>query len=321
MSEPVAAGAEELGARLGGDHTVDREPSDREEEGQGGADVGAAEAEDAAGVDDLGLPGARPGVGQKAEDGGGRHGPDRGGGQAVPDAEAVIGGQQAGGEKAGVVDERARPEEGKLSRGSVPFSRRDRFDPVALDLSEGVAVGVWRENCRSCLIPPPALPGSGSCGRLWSSPLSPFRAPANNELDLRRSRLCSSGFAVWLRLTALWSCNSEPVESELEWRSSRTSCSPSSTTRTAASPHITVTDHTICGDKCEGKYCNHFCPAGVYVWDPDTAKTLVSLRELHRVRRMLDRLPVQQHRVRQPARRLRRPVQVRLALARSSPTE
>jgi ferredoxin like protein len=41
-------------------------------------------------------------------------------------------------------------------------------------------------------------------------------------------------------------------------------------------PHIRVLDHTICGEKCEGKYCNHFCPAGVYLWEPKTAKTLVS---------------------------------------------
>ena len=41
-------------------------------------------------------------------------------------------------------------------------------------------------------------------------------------------------------------------------------------------PHIEVVDQTVCATKCTGKYCNHFCPAGVYLWEPETAKTLVS---------------------------------------------
>jgi ferredoxin like protein len=41
-------------------------------------------------------------------------------------------------------------------------------------------------------------------------------------------------------------------------------------------PHIEIVDSTICGERCNGKYCTHFCPAGVYRWDPDQRRTLVS---------------------------------------------
>ena len=41
-------------------------------------------------------------------------------------------------------------------------------------------------------------------------------------------------------------------------------------------PHIRVPDQSICSEKCTGKYCTHFCPAGVYLWDPENGKNLVS---------------------------------------------
>ena len=41
-------------------------------------------------------------------------------------------------------------------------------------------------------------------------------------------------------------------------------------------PHIEITDQNVCLDKCTGKYCTHFCPAGVYEWNEEQKKTLVS---------------------------------------------
>jgi len=40
--------------------------------------------------------------------------------------------------------------------------------------------------------------------------------------------------------------------------------------------HIEVVDQAVCGTKCKGKYCNHFCPAGVYEWDEEQQKNLVN---------------------------------------------
>jgi ferredoxin like protein len=40
--------------------------------------------------------------------------------------------------------------------------------------------------------------------------------------------------------------------------------------------HIEIVDQAVCGTKCKGKYCNHFCPAGVYEWDEEQQKNLVS---------------------------------------------
>ena len=37
-----------------------------------------------------------------------------------------------------------------------------------------------------------------------------------------------------------------------------------------------IVDQHVCGTKCEGKYCTHFCPAGVYEWNEEQKKTLVS---------------------------------------------
>ena len=42
------------------------------------------------------------------------------------------------------------------------------------------------------------------------------------------------------------------------------------------SPHIEVRNQRICADDCEGKYCNYFCPAGVYQWDEEQKLNLVS---------------------------------------------
>lgn len=40
--------------------------------------------------------------------------------------------------------------------------------------------------------------------------------------------------------------------------------------------HIEVRNQRICADDCEGKYCNYFCPAGVYQWDEEQKLNLVS---------------------------------------------
>jgi ferredoxin like protein len=40
--------------------------------------------------------------------------------------------------------------------------------------------------------------------------------------------------------------------------------------------HIEVRNQRVCADDCEGKYCNYFCPAGVYQWDEEQKLNLVS---------------------------------------------
>jgi ferredoxin like protein len=41
-------------------------------------------------------------------------------------------------------------------------------------------------------------------------------------------------------------------------------------------PHIEIAHQDVCRDKCAGKYCNYFCPAGVYEWDEEKKQNLVS---------------------------------------------
>jgi ferredoxin like protein len=41
-------------------------------------------------------------------------------------------------------------------------------------------------------------------------------------------------------------------------------------------PHIEIANQDVCRDKCSGKYCNFFCPAGVYEWDEEKRETVVS---------------------------------------------
>jgi ferredoxin like protein len=41
-------------------------------------------------------------------------------------------------------------------------------------------------------------------------------------------------------------------------------------------PHIEIRNQRICADDCEGKYCNYFCPAGVYEWSDEQKLNLVS---------------------------------------------
>ncbi|MGH7904311.1 MAG: ferredoxin family protein [Candidatus Dormibacteraceae bacterium] len=41
-------------------------------------------------------------------------------------------------------------------------------------------------------------------------------------------------------------------------------------------PHIEIADQAVCSERCEGKYCNYFCPAGVYQWDAEQKRNLVS---------------------------------------------
>jgi len=45
--------------------------------------------------------------------------------------------------------------------------------------------------------------------------------------------------------------------------------------KTAKTSHLVVNDHTICA-KCSAKDCNFFCPADVYLWEPDESKTAVA---------------------------------------------
>src|SRR6202521_1527876 len=42
-------------------------------------------------------------------------------------------------------------------------------------------------------------------------------------------------------------------------------------------PHIEITDQDVCATRCEGKYCTHFCPAGVYEWTAEQKRTRVTL--------------------------------------------
>ena len=41
-------------------------------------------------------------------------------------------------------------------------------------------------------------------------------------------------------------------------------------------PHIEIRNQRVCAEECEGKYCNYFCPAGVYEWDEEKKVNLVS---------------------------------------------
>ncbi len=34
-------------------------------------------------------------------------------------------------------------------------------------------------------------------------------------------------------------------------------------------PHIEIVNQNVCLSKCTGKYCTHFCPAGVYEWNEE----------------------------------------------------
>src|SRR5207248_1101870 len=90
--------------------------------------------------DDLWLAAAGAGVAQQPEDQRGGDGAQRGRGQPVPDAEAVIGGEEAGREEARVVEEGAGPEEAQLARPSVAGTGRDGLDAAAFDLAELVGL-------------------------------------------------------------------------------------------------------------------------------------------------------------------------------------
>jgi ferredoxin like protein len=40
--------------------------------------------------------------------------------------------------------------------------------------------------------------------------------------------------------------------------------------------HIEIAHQETCRDRCSGKYCNYFCPAGVYEWSEERQETIVS---------------------------------------------
>jgi ferredoxin like protein len=40
--------------------------------------------------------------------------------------------------------------------------------------------------------------------------------------------------------------------------------------------HVEIGNQDVCRDKCTGKYCNYFCPAGVYEWDEEKKQNIVS---------------------------------------------
>src|SRR5260221_11383056 len=42
----------------------------------------------------------------------------------------------------------------------------------------------------------------------------------------------------------------------------------------AGRPHIEIVNQAVCADECKGKFCTHFCPAGVYEWNEEQKKTL-----------------------------------------------
>jgi hypothetical protein len=141
--KPVAA-AEQLRARLGGDHTVDCEPTDGKEEGQRRADVGTAQTEDAACVNDLREPSLGSCVAEEAKDDGGSYSPQCDRKKSVPDAKPVIGGEKGRREQAGVVDEGARPQEAELAGPAAPPGRWDRPNAIGFDLAKGIDFGAGR---------------------------------------------------------------------------------------------------------------------------------------------------------------------------------
>ncbi len=40
-------------------------------------------------------------------------------------------------------------------------------------------------------------------------------------------------------------------------------------------PHVSIADQATCAG-CPGKYCIHFCPGGVYIWDGETQRLTAS---------------------------------------------
>ena len=129
---------EQLNARQRRDHGVDGEPADAQKEGQDGTRIGTAVAEDAPGEDDLRQAAFRSSVAEKAEN----HRPGQRANQhrqqPVPNAQPVIGRQQARGQEAGVIDERARPEKAQFRRTAVSLGVRNGVDAVRLDLEKGI---------------------------------------------------------------------------------------------------------------------------------------------------------------------------------------
>ncbi len=140
--QPAIDPPEQLRRGLGRDDAVDREPADGEEQREPRSEIGAAETKDPARENDLRQTRLWTGVAEQPEDDGRRHGPDGRGGEAVPDAKAVVRGEEAGGEKAGVVDERAAPKKRQLARPAVTIAGWDRLDAVRLNLAEDIALGL-----------------------------------------------------------------------------------------------------------------------------------------------------------------------------------
>ena len=176
-----AAELEELYACLSRDHAINREPADREEEGEGGAHVGPAPPEDAPGEHDLGEAGARTGVAQQPEDHRPGGGAKRDRGEAVPHAQAVVGREQAGREEAGVVDEGARPQERQLTRAAVALTRRDGIDAARLHLEERVTpalAGIDARRLGRHMHPSAGITQFRFMRSATTRPLSPSGAPA-----------------------------------------------------------------------------------------------------------------------------------------------
>src|SRR5262249_17700864 len=190
-----AGQGEELDAGLGGDHDADREPADGQEQRQERADLDPGRAEDALGERDLGQPGARPGVAEQAEDDRAGDGAQHRGRQAVPHAEAEEAGGQPGGQQAGVVDERASPEEGQLPGAAVPLAGGDGLDAVLLDPEELVAGGRpygARLSGTHFFFPPLALPRSGFLRSAAWRPSQP-----HVELPRSHSIVPDQGWSGW----------------------------------------------------------------------------------------------------------------------------
>ena len=133
-----ACDLQQLDTRQGRDHGVDGEPADPQKEREHRTRIGAAIAKDAPCEDDLRLTAFRSGVAEEAEDHRAGERADQHRKQPVPYAQPVIRRQQARGQQAGVVDERARPQKPQFRRTAVTLGVGNRVDAVRLDLEKGV---------------------------------------------------------------------------------------------------------------------------------------------------------------------------------------
>src|SRR5207249_4509871 len=128
----------ELAYRLGRDHAVDGEPSNRQEQGKEGAAVRPPNPERLAGRDHLGGPKARPRDAQQAVQDGRQGRAHRDGDDGLADTEAERD-QQTAGDQRDKIRECRDPQPGHIARRSLALGRWDGLDPMGLNLEKRIS--------------------------------------------------------------------------------------------------------------------------------------------------------------------------------------